>query len=203
MRTSIPACEAKAILGGVGTFTGRYRSAPPWKSNKVHLEMWDGSHFIWCSVPKKEMETAEFKSRLMGELKPNGDGWLKPWVNHHRALLRMKSRRLWCFVGRHRYETIADGSTCRVEQCWECKKLYAYKMPYWLGRDPKSEGYYFLHETKAEMCEGAFRYLHSWNHVDTPVKEVFGGDLSRPGIAIRFWLGDDFKLRKEEIFTLW
>lgn len=196
MRTSIPTCEAKAILGGAGTFTGRYRPAPPWRQ-EVQMEMWDGEHFIWCRVPKAKMETAEFKSRLMGELKLTNSGWLWPLIAHHRASLVIKARALRCSIGIHRYETVADGYSMRVERCLHCPKLYAYKMRYWSGHDRRAEKCTFHHESAADMRRAVATVLLGCND-----KEAFGGDISRPGVATRFWLIDSRRLGEEQVFTL-
>jgi hypothetical protein len=199
MRTSIPTCEAKAMLMGAGAFTGRYKTTL--KKDYLHAEMWDDERFRWCRLTKLDMEGAHFKNRLAGELTLTGHHglWFEMWQARLKFVLAV--RRAKCFVGLHHYKTVADGYSCRVERCQHCPKLYAYKMRYWYGEQPDSHASICLRKTRRGMRADARRWLQSWNHVDTPVKEVFGGDLSRPGIATRFWLADD-KLCSEEVCTV-
>ncbi len=199
MRVSVPVCEAKAMLMGAGAFTGRYKTTQ--KKYHLHAEMWDGEHFRWCRLTKADMEEAEFRNRLGGELSLTGHHGLWFEAGQLRIKALTAAWRMKCFVGLHDYETVADGYSCRVEKCRHCPKLYAYKMRYWFGHEPDSEKHIFRTGSKREIHTNALQHLRTWHIKAVLVQEVFAGDFARPGIATRFSLVND-KLRSEKVCTV-
>ena len=61
MQTLMLVCKARAIVGGRGTFTGRYKPAPPGGHGEIHAEVWDGGEFVLVPIQRTDLGAPAFR----------------------------------------------------------------------------------------------------------------------------------------------